>query len=235
MRARYDLINALLKINTKAAVESGLSHALDLCRLNGKDHLKLRSIAPSFFLCLGHDQECYDFCKWWAVTGPNDDYDWGDLRSPHLDLRGENVFEDAGIWKREEARDPMWTLAKMTVLRDLDLGILVAVTLVKIRILLDLRTLQRMKQDPSTSGASMNTFSTHALSSVIRNNPAFVYNEDLAPSVKKMEEHSKQLYFAVMKANLNFWHALMEPGPNGLTATPKRWGIGDDGESQIKL
>ncbi|OBT62487.1 hypothetical protein VE03_08000 [Pseudogymnoascus sp. 23342-1-I1] len=66
MRARYALVEALLKIKTYASVEAALNHL---------------------------DQECYDFVKWWATTGQRGNYDWGDMNEPYLDLKDENPFE----------------------------------------------------------------------------------------------------------------------------------------------
>ena len=63
MRARYALIESLLKIKTSQAVQSALNHALDMLRLCRGDNIGVRDCIPAMFLRLGKDQACYDFIK----------------------------------------------------------------------------------------------------------------------------------------------------------------------------
>jgi hypothetical protein len=63
MRARYALIESLLKIKTSHAVQSALNHALDMLRLCRGDNIGVRDCIPAMFLRLGKDQACYDFIK----------------------------------------------------------------------------------------------------------------------------------------------------------------------------
>lgn len=53
----------------------------------------VRDVAPALDLRLGKDQECYDFCKWWATTGQEGNYDSGNLDNPYLDVKNADVFE----------------------------------------------------------------------------------------------------------------------------------------------
>ena len=46
MRARMDLVTALLKINTRDAVSASLEHLLDMLRLCRGDNLGVRDIVP---------------------------------------------------------------------------------------------------------------------------------------------------------------------------------------------
>lgn len=78
MTARYTLVDALSKINTKHAVEATLEHSLDMLRRNHNDNQSMRSIIPPLYLRLGRDQECYDFLVWWREHGQADcDHCWG--------------------------------------------------------------------------------------------------------------------------------------------------------------
>jgi hypothetical protein len=90
MHARYTLLDALLRINTPAAVESALDHAMDMLRLNVGDNQGIRSIVPPLFLRLRRDQECYDFIKRWnAISsgGSVEEFDWASTP------RGQDAFE----------------------------------------------------------------------------------------------------------------------------------------------
>ena len=64
-----------MKIKNYAAVEAAHDHVMDILRLNHSDNMGVRDMVPSLKLRLGRDQECYDFCKWWATTGQEGDYD----------------------------------------------------------------------------------------------------------------------------------------------------------------
>lgn len=75
MEACYVLVSALLQSNTKQAVQASLDHTLDLIRLDRRDTAGMRNFVPSLFLRLGRYQKCYDFCKFWATNGNEEDYD----------------------------------------------------------------------------------------------------------------------------------------------------------------
>ncbi|KAB5550780.1 hypothetical protein GE09DRAFT_1287542 [Coniochaeta sp. 2T2.1] len=96
MRARFGLVEEVLKLNNSPAVAPALDHLMDMLRLNRSDNMGLRDKVPALFLRLGRDQECYDFMKWW--TTPDDDYDWGDTTLPHLSIHGADALESPGVF-----------------------------------------------------------------------------------------------------------------------------------------
>ncbi|KAH7408089.1 hypothetical protein DE146DRAFT_361917 [Phaeosphaeria sp. MPI-PUGE-AT-0046c] len=96
MRARFGLLDLLRKEGTLDGVKEALSHLLDMMRLCRGDNMGLRDMIPAVMLQLDQDQECYDFVKWWATAGQNENYDWGDMALPFLDIKGANVYEDPG-------------------------------------------------------------------------------------------------------------------------------------------
>ena len=64
MRAKSSMIKVLEIIGSRLSLNAASGHVLnclDLCR---GDNMGLRDLLPSFLLCLGRDQECYDFLKW---------------------------------------------------------------------------------------------------------------------------------------------------------------------------
>ena len=93
MRARYGLVETLLKVKTYAAVEAAHGHVTDILRLCRSDNMGVRDVLPALELRLGNDQQCYDFCKWWATTGQEGDYDWGNMDNPYLNVKDADVLE----------------------------------------------------------------------------------------------------------------------------------------------
>jgi hypothetical protein len=126
MTARFALVEALVKIKTKHAVQAALNHLLDVLRLCRGDNMGVRDLVPALFLRLGKDQQCYDFVKWWATTAQDSHYNWGDTSAPYLHPKDEDVFEPIDLFTG----------------RFTDLTHAVSVTLMKIRLLLDVKSLQ---------------------------------------------------------------------------------------------
>lgn len=93
MRARYALVEALLKVKTYASVKAAHDHIMDMLRLCRSDNMGVREQVPWLKLRLGRDQECYDFCVWWATTGQERDYDWGNMDLPYLDIKNADILE----------------------------------------------------------------------------------------------------------------------------------------------
>ncbi|KAF7543498.1 hypothetical protein G7Z17_g10690 [Cylindrodendrum hubeiense] len=122
MRARFAAADALLGVNTLRAVENALGHFNDMLRLSRSDGLGVRDIIPHLLLRLGREQECYDFLKWWATIDGNSRYDWSDATLPYLDLHEADAFESVDMFCSGTH----------------SLSHLVALTLLKLRLYLDL-------------------------------------------------------------------------------------------------
>jgi hypothetical protein len=220
MRARFTLVEALLKINTDLAVASALEHLLDMLQLCRSDNMGVRDVVPALFVRLGRDQEAYDFCTWWATTGQESDYDWGDTNLPYLDTKNADVF--VGV--------------KVFVDNYPSLSHNVAVCLVKIRLMIDLQALQRARQEagPHVPRELLDTIQQHSANTVIASNPTILEREDQTPHIAKLQEQVQVLYAAIHKANPHFWPALLKPGDN-LTQRPNLYGFGDKGQMQLVL
>ena len=126
MRARYGVIEALMKVKTFEAIEAALEMCMENHRLCRGDNQGIRDITPHLMLRVGKDQECYDFIKWYSTTGQEGDYDWGDMDLPYLDVKNAYVLEPVDLYTRKYG----------------DLSHTVAITLLKIRLLQDLKALQ---------------------------------------------------------------------------------------------
>lgn len=155
MRARYGLLDALRKIKTRDAVQAAHDHVKECLRLCRSDNMGVRDMAPALMLRLGRDQEAYDFMKWYATSGEDPDYDWGDLELPYLDLKGENAFEPPTLWAGEFD----------------NFTFKIALTLLKLRLLLDLISLQNsMKIAEKLPQELVDNIRAHLTSDIVANN-----------------------------------------------------------------
>ncbi|KAK2025596.1 MYND finger [Colletotrichum zoysiae] len=128
MQVRFGYIGALMSIDTVDGIEMALGHQLDMLRLCRGDNMGIRSYPPHLMIRLGRDQEAYDFVKWWAVTAEDSHHDWGDMELPHMNLKGEDAFEGVGKFAKRFG----------------SLSHKMAVTLIKVRLYLDLRDLRNV-------------------------------------------------------------------------------------------
>jgi hypothetical protein len=220
MRARYAVVEALLKINTKQAVQTALDHLLDMLRLCRSDNMGVRDSVPSLYLRLGRDQEAYDFCKWWTTCDPDGEYDWGDMSLPYLNLHGEDVFESVD-WLPKDYPTLSYT---------------VAVTLIKIRLLKDLRTLERIKREagPHVPQEILDYIRSQAVSSIIAQNRTILERDDQSAQIRELEKQIKTLFDTVKKANRWFWPAMLKP-ERELTSRPNYYSSGNESEMVLRL
>ena len=219
MRARFALVEALLKVKTYAAVEAAHGNITDMLRLCRSDNMGVRDLLPALDLRLGRDQQCYDFCKWYATTGQESGYDWGDLDNPFLDVKGADVFEP-----------PQDFIHKFG-----DLSHTIAITLVKIRLLIDVRTLQNSSLiGTKVPQEILDSLREHLVSSIIAENRSIMDATDQTYLIQKLEGQVETLYTAVKKQNQHFWKALLNPGKH-LTALPAAYSHGSREQMQLVL
>jgi hypothetical protein len=221
MRARFGLIEALLKIKTFDAVQAALAHLMDMLRLCRGDNLGVRDLVPAQMLRLGKDQECYDFVKWYATMGNDSDYDWGDMDLPFLDVKNADVFEPVGYMCKRFVSS---------------LAHILGIALLKIKLLLDLKNLQnsavlgqRVPQE------ILDGIQDHLLrSKIISENKGIMDRTDHAVLIKEMSSQVDEVYTAVESANKHIWKALLKPTGH-LNARPESYSHGSVQEMQIVL
>ncbi|KAN0096373.1 hypothetical protein V8E51_015178 [Hyaloscypha variabilis] len=219
MRARYALIEALLKIQTPHAVQSALTHALDMLRLCRGDNIGVRECMPGMFLRLGKDQECYDFIKWYFTTGQDSHYDWGDMDLPFLDVKDADAFESVKLYTGQFS----------------DISFVVAVALIKFRLLLDIKALQNSTVlGEKVPQELLDNIRAQLVSSIVAGNKEIMQSEDQTALIKELESQVEELYKAVKKSNKYFWPALLRPG-NNLTARPQMYSMGTSEHMQLVL
>ncbi|KAK6527732.1 hypothetical protein TWF694_004712 [Orbilia ellipsospora] len=220
MRARYAYIESVLKFNTHRAVETALEHLMDMFRLCRGDNMGLRYITPHCFLRLGQDQECYDFIKWWVTCDPKGEYDWGDMTLPYLNIKDADVFEPIDVF-----------LTKFP-----SISFLAAITLLKIRLLIDLQSLQRTRKEVGAliPQEVLDSIQSAAVGSIVSKNKRILEREDHTAEIKDLQAQIQKSFDRLTKANKHFWPAIVKPG-NNLTIRPQAYGMGSVAEMQIML
>jgi hypothetical protein len=221
MRNCFALVEKLQAVNTNASVNAQLEHLQDMLRLSRGDNMGVRYLVPALLLRLGRDQECYDFIKWYRTEGQRGDYDWGDTTLGFLDVKDADVFEDVELYCSEYG----------------DLSFTACITLLKIRLLLDLQNLSKAVdiQEPRAADEASGTIQQKLVRSpIILKNRELLESKDHSGLLKKLEGQIKALYEATNRINKFYWIALLQPG-NNLTAKPMMYIPGTEEEMQLKL
>ncbi|KAI0408731.1 hypothetical protein F4802DRAFT_548839 [Xylaria palmicola] len=221
MRARYALVRQLTGLGTLDGVREALEHLLDMLRLCRSDNMGLRSIVPAVMLRLDHDQECYDFMKWWATCDPDGRYNWGDMTLPYLDISGADVLEDPGFFLRKYP----------------DLNHLVALLLLNLKLLIDVRNLKvtrkvlaerrlpfelrdQIEQDVVRSPLSAELW---------KGTPGSIMRTEI-----KLLNHIRQLGAAIAEASHNFMFHLFAPD-EALSDKPESYSHGSWEEMALAI
>ena len=223
MRKRFGLVEALLKIDTYAAVIAAHDHLMDMLRLCRSDNMGVRSHLAPLKLRLGRDQECHDFCLWWAKVGEDSHYDWGDLNAPYLNIKNADVFQPAvkflGRW--------------------VDLSHATSITLIKIRLYLDLRMLRSSAVDDALGKLPtelVDYIKKLALSSSIMETRRDVpMQRNNKPLIRCLEGDIRGLYLAINASNMYYWQGLLDLRKEDLTAKPPTYSHGSEAQMQYTL
>ncbi|KAF4457106.1 hypothetical protein F53441_894 [Fusarium austroafricanum] len=194
MQARFDYVSALLNVRTGEAVEMALNHSLNLLRLNRGDNQGVRSQIPALYLRLGRDQEAYDFIKWYSLK--RDSYDWRNTSLPFLELSGEDAFE-----------------APMEKPNHVDLSFSVALTLIKIRLLKDLESLQGfLQKKPDATGEERYDYlEEEAMSDILQKRADIVVHDNYEEMIAELRRQILRCYKKVREDNKHFWPGIMNP------------------------
>ena len=211
MSARLALITANLNLKTFGAVKTALEHSMELFRLCRRDNMGIRYLVPHIMLRLSRDQGCYDFVKWWRKSFvPGEFRDWDDLTLPYLDEKNADVYESVDYLCVDDG------------FASFSLSHLIAVTLLKIRLLISLNNYQasalihKIRLDPKhTNGEEqlpteiVNQIRAEVLGGVIAEN---LKCREPAGMIQDLNVQILQLYKTVHKANKHFWPTLLRPG-----------------------
>ena len=192
---------------------------LFLCR---SDNMGVRYMVPAVNLRLGKDQECYDFCRWWAIVPGKPRYNVSDdLDQPYLDFHDCDAFEPVqGLFVRD------WASLSHTI----------AIALLKIRLFQTLRAVRyssllavKVPED------ILDCIRDHITQGTIIAHRKDIYqNTGPAAMVSLLQEQIRELFTAVTLHNKYFWPALLDPGRH-LKARPEHHCHGAVEEMQFVL
>ncbi|TFK18004.1 hypothetical protein FA15DRAFT_689881 [Coprinopsis marcescibilis] len=198
MRARFNLVAEIVKVNTHDAATAALGHLLDMLRLCRGDNQGVRDLVPALYLRLNRDQECYDFSKWYQTEGIRGDYNWGDMNLGFLDLKNEDVMESAAVFCDQ------WGTSHA-----------IPVTLMKVRMLLDLRdlaTASALLEVPSLNPDAVRSIQDHLdfRSPIWKARPELLAPDGLEEKIRVLEQQTDDLFKSVNKGNEYFWKSIFD-------------------------
>lgn len=116
-------VDELLQSDSQDDAELALLELWDMLKEDRADEDRVSDIIPHVLLRVGGEQECYDFIKWWVFHGSK----------PRTDKRNSPFFNTKGANPCESPR--------ALLQKDLSLSHLVALTLLKLRLFLDLEAI----------------------------------------------------------------------------------------------
>jgi len=128
MRGRYGLFLALVETNTQDSLHEALFHGRECLRLCRSDNVGIRDQVTEVMLRLDLSQDVYDLVMWYGTMGASLTYDWGNRSLPFLNVYNADVTEDLNE----------------TFLKNLNLGHLIALAMVKHQVLLCLKRTNEM-------------------------------------------------------------------------------------------
>ncbi|PHH88599.1 hypothetical protein CDD83_7326 [Cordyceps sp. RAO-2017] len=219
MRARYGFVDALLLSYGTAGgpvdvVQTALNHLLDMLRLCRSDNMGVRDLIPALYIRLGRDQEAYDFVKWYATSGQDPEYDWGDMELPFLDVKDADLLEEP----HENFLNEKWMSS---------LSHTVALMLLKVRVLLDLQAVQNASV--ALCGAVpqevVDLVRNQLVGSVIRarRDLLLAEPEETTRLVESLKCQIQQLHRVVKGYNPHFWNLLVEDPDVGVLNRPNQY------------
>ncbi|MCJ1332246.1 hypothetical protein MMC10_008938 [Thelotrema lepadinum] len=202
MLARYKFVGALREIDTRLSVQTQKHHLMEMLRLSGFDNMDLRPLVPGTILRLGQEQECYDFMKrtQTALNGP--DFMVDASKPPWASIQGCNSFEP---------------LASFCSGGEIELPFKVGLTLVKIRLLLDLLALRAAKAiaiPQSIPPEILTSIRAYVLRTKIvadKHKDKSLLSEDRADETASLKRDIETLWAQVREEHKQMWQMLLHP------------------------
>ncbi|KAJ3033102.1 hypothetical protein HDV00_006729 [Rhizophlyctis rosea] len=191
--ARYNCMAGIANsIANLDATEMACAHALDMLHFDHRDICCVRHYLVFFMLRLNKDQQAYDLIKWYATKSETYDWDnWND--ETYLDITGADVFEDVEWLARTK-----------------DLNFLVAVLLIKLRILLDLGTIESLNSCASPTDTSTPLDLPAALrSSILAAHTETLTHTTVLSNIITQTSHLLTLYKQIKRTNKHFFGILL--------------------------
>ena len=220
VRARFELADTVRRLGTLDGVIEALGHLRDMLRLCRGDNMGVRDLIPTMMLQLDQDAECYDFVKWYQTEGVRDDYDWSNIDSPFLNIKGANVLEDVGYLNRKYLR----------------VQHISAVMLLKLKLLIDIINIKLARKviaarlPPELWGR----VELHVIRSPVSRQWVGKPYQDITGIQQKLEIHVKLLSRAIHNINEYFVDALLNADEH-LSSRPEYYSQGSFEEIELLL
>ncbi|EKJ68917.1 hypothetical protein FPSE_10894 [Fusarium pseudograminearum CS3096] len=217
MILQFPGVDELLQSPSEDETELALQELWNMLKKDRTDPLRLSDIIPHVLLQLGEDQKCYDFIKWWLLHGSESPS--GRPDSPFFDIQGANACE------------PL----KHLELSNASLSHLVALTLLKLRLYMDLDAISDRHFDTSMGfdddGPSMDRDLGEIAEEIFETTKKWSNLTGLAGIVKTQYIALRR---RVNEANPQFWEALATEKPSSGSSSEDR-GPGSRDEADLVL
>ncbi|KAI1643522.1 uncharacterized protein F4817DRAFT_368360 [Daldinia loculata] len=142
-------------------------------------------------ICDGRDQDAYDFTKWYILPY-QEGFEWSNFSGQFLSYDDEDVLESANIF----LDNPIL------------LSNLIGITQLKLRLLLDIRMLEREAKkhgSPASYETKMEWVRKNAVSDILYRRRDIVERDDWSGIKKSLSAQLAQLYERVKKRNSHYW------------------------------
>ncbi|KAG8666727.1 hypothetical protein FPOAC2_11848 [Fusarium poae] len=217
MILQFPGVDELLQSPSDEETGLALEELWNMLKKDPTDSLRLSDIIPHVLLELDQEQTCYDFIKWWALHGPKSLS--GSPNSPFFDLEGADACE---------------SLSTLPLSR-LSLSHLVALTLLKLRLCMDLGAITDEHFDTSIGFNGDEPIMDFSLGLVAED----VFEttrewSDFAELLSNVENQYLDLCKQVNEVNPHFWEALVTEEPN-FSSTSETPGPGSRNEADFVL
>ncbi|KAJ3577267.1 hypothetical protein NPX13_g3301 [Xylaria arbuscula] len=200
-----------------SAVEKALAHFQDMLRLCRGDNLGIRDLVPSLLLRLGREQDCYDFIKWWAAV--DDDYDWGDMSLPYLDIRNADAFEEVEIF---------------VYASHLSLSQFVILALLKVRLHGDIESYNPEYSDSWFSWPPPPTEIMRPIGELAKRKVRTISVSDVSDISESLKSQYQALFRMIHNKNPHVWEALVDASEDTLSL-PSAYSVGSVEEAILSV
>ncbi|RSL48906.1 hypothetical protein CEP53_009373 [Fusarium sp. AF-6] len=208
--ANYQLANTLLLSfggpgGLTFAVQDALDCFLHVFWLNRGDRKDVRLVIPALFIRLNKDQEAYDFIKWCASTGDPAYFEWDDRGQyawdndlPFLEVEDADAFEESENWVYGHRSD---------------MSPMLALTLIKVRILLDL--LATLNTTRAFQGSApkeiIELICEQLVGGIVQSRPEIIRGrvQDMARRIDTIKAQIMGLYKLMNEYNPHVWRLML--------------------------
>ncbi|KAK0716417.1 hypothetical protein B0T21DRAFT_274708, partial [Apiosordaria backusii] len=212
----------------RQGVEDSLKEYLSILHRNRPDNQGARNSVPGLYIRLNQDQEAYDFIYWWGRKTAQKGLDWADLSQPFLDDKNVDATGPVDLWC------PCF----------LQLTPVVALYLIKFRLLQNLKGIKRLRETTSPGSAtptreeilSVLKDKYQCAGNTVDNQPVvdFYNNEGLlAEKMSVLLQQMTQLYHSADDYNKHIWGLITDPSEEAFSASPAPYTPGSWTEAQI--